>query len=200
MEPEADTLTPSNEPKSSSGKLLYFVFGFLLLAIIILVVIIIIINNQPKPTNEDNNNMPVSTGLPEEIIIEYYNFQDELKNLENQATSMLNEEPANIAGIHELYSNAVNNYYERDGEVNAVYCLSSGIDFFNNANLYEETLQMYEDVDLSKFDEITQYTLYGDAYDIAIYLNDTEKINYYGQKMAELKPVWEQLFQLQEQE
>ncbi|MBR2726146.1 hypothetical protein IKE87_02670 [Candidatus Saccharibacteria bacterium] len=198
MEPEINTLTPENPPKSSN-KVLYFVFGFLFIAIIILVVVIIIINNQPKPTNEDNNNMPVSTGLPEEELQAYYNFQDNLENIENKATEMLNKEPSNTASIHELYSNAINYYFEKNEIPNALYCFTSSIEFFNNANLYEETLRMYEDTDISKFDEITQYMLYGDAYDIATYLNNTEKINYYNQKMTELKPVWEQNIQLQEQ-
>lgn len=192
MEPEINTLTPPTDEKPSSNKILFLILGFFLIAIVVLVVVIIIINNQPAPVAENSDTMPASTGLPEEEVLAYYNFQDELKKLEDQASSMLNETPPDTDGIHKLYSDAINNYRKNSEKTDALYCLTSGIDFFNNANLYEETLKMYDNVDLATSDKITQYMLYGDAYDVAAYLNDTEKMNYYSQKLAELKPVWEQ--------
>lgn len=189
---------PSETPKSqkSNIKPLVIVLSVLSIVIIALVIIVIVVinqNNQSAPiAEEDGDTKPISTGLPEEEVIAYYDFQDELKNLENQATSMLNEEPSNITGIHELYSNAVNDYFEKNEEVNAMYCLLDGVKIFTNANLGKEALKVYEDVDLLKFDQTSQYMLYRDVYNLAIDLNDTEKIDYYNQKLIELEPVWEQ--------
>lgn len=200
MEPEINTLTPPTDEKPSSNKILFLILGFFLIAIVVLVVVIIIINNQPAPVTKNSDTMPASTGLPEEEVLAYYNFQDELKKLEDQASSMLNETPQNITGVHELYSNAVDNYLTKNEAVNATYCLSDGAKMFTDANLPKEALKVYEDKSLPKFDQITQYMLYRDAFNLATSIGDNEKINYYNQKLIELEPAWEQYLNLLDEE
>ncbi len=193
LPPENSTPKKTSQPSQNnrkSLKSLMIIFSCLSLTIISLIVAIVIIkNNQPNPNPlaQDDNEWT------EEERSEYYSFQEKLNNIEKQATSMLQDKTSpNTAGVHELYVNTINAYLAENKTMNAMYSIDSAVKIFKNNIFPQDALQVYEEIDLLKFDQVTQYMLYRDAYNLATNLNNAEKIRYYNQKLTELEPVWEQ--------
>ena len=207
MEPEINTLTPENPPKSSN-KVLYFVFAFLLLAIVVLIIVIIVVKNtQPitiaddtaaiNGTSTDAKALAAAGWSNSEQLANINIKKQELAKINAEAQAMLDENPSNINDVYELYKNYFNealNTIDNSDDANseAISYFSELINLLKNNNMEKEALVAYDIFSLDKLSELNQFGLYSNAADLARELNDTEKTNYYQQKADYLYPVWEE--------
>ena len=203
MEPEINTLTPENPPKSSN-KVLYFVFAFLLLAIVGLVIGIIIVN-QPKPTQKPEIDEAAINGTSTnaealadagwtnaEELAKYNAYQEDLDLIIAKAQEMVTADPPNTAEIYKMFELAINNRLQSDQIMQAIECFKALVKLLDDNGMKEEALNAYSVIDLSRLPGYNLFYLYGDARDLARELGDEDKATFYEAKRNENTAAWEQ--------
>lgn len=180
MEPEINTLTPENPPKSSN-KVLYFVFAFLLLAIIVLVIVIIVVKNtQPTVSNQPTTQMIVTN--PEGLKMGE-EFQAKLSSVTEEATGLLDQNPGNADKVRDLFANVIAEYPDPATFGYVQTLINTEIDLLLQHGLIEKAFEIYNLTDTYiPTDQIIQNEIYAKALTLAEQENNQSWIDIFQAK------------------